>query len=99
MSETFFTLFTLKDCDPRAAPVACPLLFVPAVGELAPAAPEEELFAAEFELFDSDGEALCDAEAAPDCVPRRLTSSFTCLLSSELSPANWYAVPALSVSV
>jgi hypothetical protein len=42
------------------------------------------LLDADPEGFDAEG--VLDAEA--DCVPFNLTSSFTCLLSSELSPVS-----------
>ena len=76
VSDTFFTLETVKDWDDRAAPVDGPLLDVPAVGEVAPALfdPEAELFEPDAELLapeaeEPDGEALAEAELAPDCVP------------------------------
>jgi hypothetical protein len=89
VSDTFFTLETVNDWDERAAPVDWPPLEDPAVGEVAPdeAEPEAELLDPDAELLPL-GEALCDPELAPDCVPDTLTSSFTCLLSSESSPVS-----------
>ena len=70
VSETFFTLLTLKDWD-----VVFPLALADVPVLLLDAVPEG---------FDAVG--VLDAEA--DCVPFNLTSSFTCLLSSELSPVS-----------
>jgi len=74
VSETFFTLETVNDCDESAAPVDWPLLEVPAVGEVAPAEDEllPALLDAEAELSEAeepDGDALAEPDAAPDCVP------------------------------
>jgi hypothetical protein len=90
VSETLLTLVTVKDCEDSAAPVAWPLLEVPAVGDVALLEPvlaelDAELFDEFAELFAEDGELLCDPE---DWVPFTLTSSLTCLLSSELSPVS-----------